>query len=121
MRIGIVGSREPNLSYEEFVEIIDGLLKENKLYPTIIVSGGATGIDSYAARFATDRGLKLVEFKPDYSKDGRGATLARNTRIVDYSDAIVALPFYNSHGTYDTINKARKKGKKTVVRLLERD
>ena len=119
MRIGIVGSREPGLEYKVFVAIIDDLLKENKLYPTVIVSGGATGIDSYAARLATERGLKLVEFKPDYSKDGRGATLARNTKIVDYSDAIIALPFYNSRGTYDTITKARKKLKKTVVRLLD--
>ena len=56
-----------------------------------IVSGGARGADSLAARFARERGLELQEFLPDYKKYGRGAPLVRNKLIVDAADMVVSF------------------------------
>ena len=52
-----------------------------------------------------------MEHIPDYPKYGRGATLVRNTKIVEEADKVIAFPSKESKGTYDSINKARKLNK----------
>ena len=39
--------------------------------PDTIVSGGAKGADTYAREFAKKKGLKMIEFFPNYEKYGR--------------------------------------------------
>ena len=49
-----------------------------------IVSGGASGVDSCAAEYAKNNGLKLTVFLPQYDRYGRAAPIVRNKKIVDY-------------------------------------
>ena len=44
--------------------------------PDTIVSGGAKGADTYAREFAKKKGLKLIEYFPNYEKYGKGAPLS---------------------------------------------
>ena len=85
---------------------------------TEIVSGGAAGIDRYAAQCAQRNGWKLKEFLPDYRCCGRAAPLIRNRQIADYADAVIAFWDGRSRGTAYTVDYCRKIGKKVrVIRI----
>lgn len=111
MKIAIVGSREPgNINFARELE-----KRINIQSGDTIVSGGAKGIDSLAAEYATAHGLALVEIRPDYAKNGRGATFIRNREIVDNADMVVAFWNGTSKGTKYTIDYANKKGVTTLI------
>lgn len=101
MKIAIIGSRSitaPDL--ESYISECDE-----------IVSGGADGVDSYAAEYARAHGLKLTEFLPQYERYGRGAPIVRNKEIVNYADKIVVFWNGSSKGTLSVIKYAEKIGK----------
>ena len=106
MNIAIVGGRDFNdytLLKESILAYIDAHGK-----PENIVSGGAKGADTLAAQFATEMGIPLLVFKPDYQKSGRGATLVRNTQIIENAEVVFAFWNGQSKGTNDSIKKAKK-------------
>lgn len=105
MKLAIVGTRTPSISFKMFEHYM-------KVYaPSQIISGGAKGIDTYAADYAKAHDIPLLEILPDYAAYGKQATLRRNTQIVDAADKVIAFPGATSRGTYDTIKKAEKQGK----------
>ena len=106
MKLAIIGSRQINLK-----DI------EKYLPPSVseIVSGGAKGVDSYAAEYARKNGIKLTEFLPEYEKYGRGAPLKRNVKIVEYADEGLAFWDVSSKGTKYTIELFKKANKKIAV------
>ena len=105
-KIGIVGTRKFD-NYTKFKELVLPVLAEYK-YDTI-VSGGALGIDTLARKLAHELNINLIEFFP-----GNKSPLKRNTRIAFTCDILIAMPDGQSTGTYDTIRKATKMGKKVV-------
>jgi hypothetical protein len=86
--------------------------------PSVIVSGGAKGIDSYARQFAAEQRLDLKEYLPEYQKYGKPATMIRNTQIIQDSDVVFAFPSPDSKGTLDSIRKAKKYNKQLIVHEL---
>ena len=76
-----------------------------------IVSGGARGVDSFAAAYAKSHNLKLTEFLPEYARYGRAAPIVRNRQIVDYADRILIFWDGHSKGTASVIAYAKKVGK----------
>lgn len=111
MKIAIVGSREPgNINFAKELE-----KRINIQSGDTIISGGAKGIDSLAAEYATAHGLALVEIRPNYAKNGRGTTFIRNREIVDNADMVVAFWNGTSKGTKYTIDYANKKGVTTLI------
>lgn len=109
MKLAIIGSRKLQ------VENIERYLPEGV---TEIVSGGATGVDRCARRYATEHGILLTEFLPDYPHYGRSAPLLRDIRIVDYADEILAFWDGISRGTAFTIRQAQNRHKKVHLFLL---
>ena len=106
MKIAVIGSRslcEVDLEKYMPVEV------------TEIVSGGAKGVDQCARAYATDHGLVLTEFLPDYSRYGLGAPLRRNEEIVRYADMVLAVWDGKSSGTRHVINLCNKLQKKMMV------
>ena len=86
MKLAIVGTRNPSISYEQFKEKLGQVI----FYKVdAVVSGGAAGIDAYAKRYAEDNNLPLIEHLPDYETYGRRAPLMRNTLIVDDADRLM--------------------------------
>jgi predicted Rossmann fold nucleotide-binding protein DprA/Smf involved in DNA uptake len=108
MRVAIVGSRDfANLSLvESYV---------SKLAPgTIVVSGGAEGVDETAARAARKQGMEVLECTPDTKGCKQRFEFTkrfyeRNQKIVDNADAVVAFTDKDKGGTWDTIKRAKKK------------
>jgi len=125
MRIAIVGCRGPRAikigeTIDHYRRICDDAYAFACALPegTIIVSGGAEGVDQ-CARLAAKRypgRLQIEEHLPDYEKYAPArAPLARNLIIVERSDEIHAWPAPWSRGTWHTINEGRKAGKPVTV------
>ena len=109
MKIGIVGSRT-------FTDL--GLVEDyirNLPLDSIIISGGARGVDSCAAKVARDKGLQVVEYLPDYEMYGRRAPLLRNITIINSSDYLIAFWDGQSHGTKHVIDYCKKHNKSITV------
>ena len=109
MKVAVVGSRSI-LTTDISMYISDG---------DEIVSGGAVGVDSCAAEYAKKNGLKLTVFLPQYERYGRTAPIARNKKIVDYADKIIAFWDGKSKGTLSVIKYAEKTGKQYEIILCK--
>lgn len=77
-----------------------------------IVSGHAKGADSLGERYAYEHNLKCTVFAADWKRYGRAAGPIRNSQMLEYvkqeNPLVVAFWDGESHGTRDTINKAKK-------------
>ena len=78
---------------------------------TLLISGGAQGIDACAEAYAKAHGLPILIFFPDYGRYGPAAPLLRNHAIVEAADLVVALWDGRSRGTQAAIAHARSMGK----------
>lgn len=111
MRLAIVGSR--GYPDEEQVRAFVHALTPD----TIIVSGGAAGVDSWAADQARKDGLQVEAFLPDYELFGNHAPLVRNSKIAAAADEMIAFWDGESRGTKDAITKMLNAGKSVTVRV----
>lgn len=106
-KLAVIGSRE----FQDY----DFLAKElDKHEPSLIISGGCSGADSLSNQYAKDKGLPILIFYPDWSQ-GKGAGFARNSKIIEAADEVLAFQVNKSKGTQDSINKARKAGKRVYL------
>ena len=136
MRVGVIGSRD----YPELGDVVNAI---SALEPgTVIVSGGARGVDRTAEVAAQERGLHVVSFRPHedskrglffiveyhdgvedhmhsriYSKFATAA-FARNALIVNSVDHLIAFQYNGSRGTQDSIDRAVERGITTDVTML---
>lgn len=116
MRVAVIGSR--GYPHERLVRrFVETLARKDP--ETILVSGGARGVDHWAEDEARHRGLKVEIYPADWENLGRGAGFARNTTIVENSDVVVAFWDGKSRGTLDSIKKARQAGKRLYVLGLD--
>jgi len=107
-KMGVIGSRN-FVNYEFMKKILDSFSFSE------IVSGGATGADSLAKKYAEEKNLLITEILPDWNQYGRSAGFKRNKLIVDQSDAIVAFWDGKSKGTAHSIRLAKKVGKNVYI------
>lgn len=113
MKVAIVGSRDYPLPYlvDDFVH---SLARD-----TIVVSGGAPGVDSWAEAAAKAHGLVVVVYQADWGRLGGGAGMVRNSMIVEQADKVVAFWNGKSTGTRDTMRKAHNVDKLAIVYLAD--
>lgn len=113
MKLGIVGSRIPGVSYQEWENLL--LEKADLSKVEIVISGGAKGIDTYAKIFAARHHIPYMEFAPQYSTYGKYATLKRNTQIVQEASVIAAFPTPESKGTLHSMRETKRLGKRLII------
>ena len=108
MKLAITGSRKYD-NYEELEQVIKSLAPD----ATTIITGGAKGADTLAARYAKAHNLELEIIRPDYKKYfAKVAPLMRNNTIVAKADKVIAFYYKTqSGGTLDTTKKAKTAGK----------
>lgn len=105
--VAVIGSR----NFIKPDDFLNGMIGENE----IMISGGARGVDSEAAKYAESNHIKIIVIKPDYERFGKSAPLVRNTEIINLCDRVIAYWDGKSKGTLDSINKARKLGKPVEI------
>ena len=100
MKIAVIGSRRiTEVDLERYVTGCDE-----------IVSGGAAGVDSCAAEYARENGLKLTEFLPQYEHYGRAAPIKRNKEIVEYLYLYNNCPYiFSSNGIQQKKRRAESR------------
>ena len=113
MKYGVVGNRfgwTYNRVQEELLEI--GITEED-----VIISGGATGVDTFAQQFAKTKGCDMIIYYPKYSKPSPDRYFDRNKQIAEECDVLIAFDKGSSSGsgTLNTINHAKRNGKKIIL------
>jgi hypothetical protein len=119
MKIAFVGSREfidkefvvrkvDEYLHIEWVDYAHQVLAE-------CVSGGASGVDSWAEETAKTLGAKCTIFLPDWDKHGKSAGFIRNKDIIMAADFVVAFWDGKSKGTKSSIDLAINAGKPVDV------
>jgi hypothetical protein len=103
----IVGSREyPNLAeVREYVRALN--------LNTIVVSGGAPGVDRTAAEEGKKQGLAVLELSAPWGYDDRGAGPLRNSWLIELlpeGSRVCAFWDGRSHGTRGLIDLAKTRG-----------
>ena len=104
-KIAIVGSRD----YQHLDRV--RAYVESLPPDTVIVSGGARGVDREAEVTAKRCGLKVIVFYANWDKYGKSAGMKRNQLIVNESDQVVAFWDGKSPGTKNTIDRAKRANK----------
>jgi len=99
-------------------QLVAAAVAESGFDVTVVVSGGAKGVDGLGERWALDHDVPFVRFLPDWRRYGRGAGLVRNTQMIDGADALVALWDGASRGTAHVIRMARARGLSVHVKRL---
>ena len=109
MKVGIVGSRELDF------EIDESYLPINT---TLIISGGARGIDRRARELSIRKKIPIIEIVPDYDVYGKKAPLKRNDIIISKSDLVIVFWDGKSSGTRYVIKKCKEQNKKIKVHII---
>lgn len=110
-RVAIVGSRD-YADLEGVRAYVRGLPRD-----TVIISGGARGVDQTAVEEAGRLGMAHEVYPADWSK-GRAAGFARNKIIVERCTSLVAFWDGKSAGTSHSIRLATAAGKPVTVFTL---
>ena len=106
MKLLIVGSRSiKKCDLEKYIP--DGV--------TMIITGGADGIDALAEKYADQKHLSKLILRPQYNLYRKFAPLKRNEEMVDLCDMALIVWDGHSNGTKYTLNYAEKKGKKVIL------
>jgi hypothetical protein len=117
-RVAIVGSRKfPDVV--TVYEYVDKLPKD-----TIVISGGAKGVDEAVEYAARQCGLKVISIPvsgDEWKVVGNGAGHIRNQSIIDMAGRVVAFHENSSPGTANTIQKTKAAGKHLIVNPHKRD
>lgn len=113
-RIAIVSDRDFD-NFEFLEKEILLLCNRNNWEISLIVSGGASGADNLAERFADKYQIKILIHYPDWDLYGKKAGFVRNQLIVDDSDIVIAFWDGASTGTKSTIDFAKNEGKEVIV------
>lgn len=120
MIVAIVGDREVT-DYN----IIQKAVDQSGFEVTMVISGGAKGVDSLAVQWAKDNGIPYEEYKADWNditvkdaivavnkwgkKYNKLAGFQRNQKIVDRAEGVIAIqPNGPTSGTQDTVKKTKR-------------
>ncbi len=109
-RVAIVGSRD-YLHLGRVAQFVAALPAG-----TIVISGGARGVDKTAEQAARSYGLETLILPADWERFGKSAGFRRNHDIVGRADRVVAFWDGKSRGAKHTIDLARKAGVPVEIR-----
>jgi predicted Rossmann fold nucleotide-binding protein DprA/Smf involved in DNA uptake len=110
LRVAIVGSRHFS-DPDRVTEYVNGLPPRAS-----IITGGASGVDSAVAKAARLKGLPVQVMPASFDEVADASkSVARNQRLVDACDVLVAFWDGGSPGTRATVERALDAGKEVHV------
>jgi hypothetical protein len=115
-KVIIAGSRD--FCSEEHYKLLEAQMDQLVLsfgLPDEIVSGGARGADKLGERYASENGIGINRFVPDWDGLGKRAGFVRNQDMGNYADTLVAFWDGHSKGTRHMIEFAHKRGLDVIL------
>jgi len=110
VRVAIVGSRH-FADPDRVTDYVKGLPAGSS-----IITGSASGVDAAATRAARTRGLNVQVMPASFDELADASrSAARNQRLVDACDVLVAFWDGASKGTRSTVERALEAGKEVHV------
>ena len=82
---------------------------------TLIISGGAKGIDTIAEKYADEHRISKLILLPQYNLYGKSAPIKRNEMMVNIADTVIIVWDGNSRGTKFTLQYSKKKNKNIIL------
>lgn len=117
MKLIIAGSRHLSVTREELFE---AMWPFNIFYSIkMIVSGGASGIDTCGERFAHYYGIPYKMFPADWTAHGKAAGPIRNREMAMYADALLLIWDGKSRGSAN-MKKEMEKLSKPIYEVILR-
>ncbi|HEX9364824.1 MAG TPA: SLOG family protein [Candidatus Dormibacteraeota bacterium] len=114
MRVAIVGSRHFS-DPQRVVEYVTSLPAR-----ALIITGSASGVDAAATKAAREKGIPVQVIPASFDELADAAkAAARNQRLVDACDVLVAFWDGSSKGTRRTVERALDSGKEVHVFLAQ--
>jgi len=107
VRMGVVGYRNYN-NYEHIKKELDDFQSKSKNKIDLIVSGGCTGVDTLAERWADENNIPKLILLPIKTL-GKKSFILRDQEIVNFSTHMIAFPSILGKGTQNTITMAKKR------------
>jgi hypothetical protein len=77
---------------------------------TVIIEGGASGADCYAAEWSDENQTALETYRANWRDFGRAGGPQRNQRMIDQGKPDYVVAFPGGRGTADMIRRAKKAG-----------
>lgn len=77
---------------------------------SVVVSGGAIGVDRLGERWAKENGIPVTLYPADWKKEGKKAGYLRNITMSKNADACICIWDGNSKGTEHMMNQATLRG-----------
>lgn len=111
MKLVIAGSRViTNVSYDRILCLYPAMADAS-----VIISGGATGVDTLAEQWAKNLGIEFVCYKAFWDKYGLRAGMIRNYYMAKEGDCLLAIWDAKSSGTRNMIQQMEKQGKPVKI------
>lgn len=99
-------------------ELVDWMLSQYKI--TAIAHGGCRGLDAIVAKWASDKGIPTLEYKPDWDRHGAMAGPIRNRKMLLESKPKLLIRFTGGSGTANCAETAKMLGIPVINAKRER-
>lgn len=112
MRTIIAGSRgiiDPNC--------VDFAVANCGWYPTVVLSGTASGVDTLGERWAEQSGVPVERYPANWILHGKRAGPIRNSFMASKAEALIAIWDSQSRGTQHMIEEARQRGLRVFIKM----
>lgn len=113
MRTIVAGSRGINQ-----YAIVASAIAEAPWRISVLISGGAKGVDELGEAYAYMHKLPLEIYNAEWNIYGKAAGPIRNALMADKAEALIAIWDGQSRGTAHMIETAKKKGLKVFVKIV---
>ena len=99
------------------------------LAPTLVIHGGATGVDEFAHQWAYERGVEYKQYRAEWKNFDKPCLVKtnkygkkynalagpnRNTKMLEENQDALVVAFPGGRGTMDCVTKAKKLGMKVM-------
>lgn len=103
MKVIIAGGRD----YHDYETVCQAVANSGFFIDTVI-SGGATGVDTLAVRYALENDIPLETYPADWATHGKAAGPIRNRKMAEVAEGLIAIWDGQSPGTKNMIDTAMK-------------